>query len=221
MLRRWSTTSKLLALLAVASGAVAFTTVRGYEQRLERLRPALGSLVEVVVANRAIARGTILAPDSLSLVEIPSGFAQPGSAGSFDDVVGRTVLADVAEGETITRTRLAAPGTGPVAALVPPGLRGFPLNVTVPDGTVVPGDAVDVLATFGGRQPYTETVVSAVEVLDVLREASSGTLTGAQSTSAALVVVVSPEDAERLAYAGAFANLAITVAPVATDPISA
>ena len=216
-LRRWSTTSKLFALLAVASGALTFTMVRGYEERLERLRPALGSLVDVVVADRAIARGSVLAPEALRVDQLPSKFVQPGASASIDDVVGRTVLADVAPGETITRTRLAASGVGPVAALVPPGLRAYPLNVTVPDGTVVPGDAVDVLATFGGERPYTETVVSGVEVLEVLKEAPSGALGAGPSPSASLVVVVTPEDAERLAYAGAFASLAVAVAPVVTS----
>jgi Flp pilus assembly protein CpaB len=146
---------------------------------------------------------------------VPSAFVQPGAIATIDDLIGRTVLADVAPGETITKTRLAAPGVGPVAALVPPGLRAYPLNVTVPDATLVPGDAVDVLATFGGRQPYTETVVSGVEVLQVLDEAPAAALAGAPTASASLVVVVTPEDAERLAYAGAFASLAVTVAPVA------
>jgi pilus assembly protein CpaB len=214
LLRRWSTTSKALVLLAVASGAVAFMIVRGYQERLERLRPALGSLVQVVVADREVPRGTALAPDHLRVDQIPSRFAQPGSFGSIDDVLGRALTADVVAGEAITRTRLAAAGVGPVAALVPPGLRAYPLAATVPDGAVAAGDAVDVLATFGGRQPHTETVVSGVEVLGVLGEAPSAGLAGAPATSASLVVVVTPEDAERLAYAGTFATLAVTIAPV-------
>ena len=214
MLRRWSNASKLLVLLAVASGLVAFTMVRGYQQRLERLRPALGTLVPVVVADAPIARGTALDAGSLRIDEVPSRFAQPGSFGSVDGLVGRTLLADLAAGETLTRTRVAVPGVGPVAALVPPGLRAFPLDVSVPEGTIVAGDAVDVLATFGGRQPYTDTVVSGVEVLDVPEPAAPGGIGPDQTASASLVVVVTPEDAERLAYAGAFATLAVTIAAV-------
>jgi Flp pilus assembly protein CpaB len=214
VLRRWSTTSKVFALLAIASGAVAFTTVRGYETRLERLRPALGALVPVVVADAAIPRGTVLDAASLRVDEVPSRFTQPGSVASIDDVVGRTLIAEVAAGEAVPRTWPAAPGVGPVAALVPPGLRAFPLGVSVPEGTALAGDAVDVLATFGGRQPHTETVVSGVEVLDVVGSTPTSGLATTEATSASLVVVVTPEDAERLAYASAFASLSVTVAPV-------
>ena len=78
-----------------------------------------------------------------------------------------------------------------------------------PPGTVTAGDRVDVLATFATGQPHTETVVSGAEVLVVMAGQGLDEL-GAGTT---VVLLVSPEVAERLAFARAFADISLAVAP--------
>ncbi len=214
MRRRWSRASKVFALLAVLCGALSFALVRGYAARLEALRPAVGTPVPVVVAAEAIARGTVLGEDALRVQEMPSAFAPPGALGSIDQALGRTVGSDLAVGEPLTRTRLGATGAGPVASLVPSGLRAFPVQADVPAGSVQAGDRVDVLATFGGPHPHTETVAEGLEVLLVVGD--DGGSVGLASTGASapsLVLVVSAQEAERLAYAKAFADLSVAIQP--------
>jgi len=129
--------------------------------------------------------------------------------------VGETVGSDVAEGEPVTRTRLGSAEAGPVASLVPSGLLAFPVDAAVPPGAVRAGDRVDLYATFGGPHPHTETVATGLEVLLLLGdEGAEGTtgLTSSASSGPTLVLLVSPEQAERLAYATAFADLAIAIA---------
>jgi len=120
-------------------------------------------------------------------------------------------VSDVVEGEAITRTRLAVAG-GPVASLVPAGLRAFPIRVGSPAGTVRAGDHVDVLATFGGPRPYTDTVASGLEVLTIV-EPEAGAFAAGGPAGASLVLLVGPEIAEELAYAVAFADLSVAIAP--------
>jgi pilus assembly protein CpaB len=214
--RKWSPASKLFLLLALASGAGAFLVVSAYATKLEALRPAVGDPVPMVVAARDIARGTQLSPDMLTQDETPSSFAPPGSFGAITEVEGRTLLAPLATGEPVTETRLASTGAGPIAALVPPGLRAFVVTSDVPDSVVRQGDTVDVLATFGGGRPYTDTVAEGVEVLSVLAAQTATTSLGGPAPPAGgtrLVLVVSPELAERLAHAAAFAELSVTIAP--------
>jgi len=104
---------------------------------------------------------------------------------------------------------LAPPG-GPVAALVPDGLRAIAITAAVPSGVLAAGDRVDVLATFAsGQQPHTETVVEGAEVLSVVTAAGLEESAGAST----LVLLVTPDVAERLAFARAFADLAVAVAP--------
>jgi len=213
--RRWSPTSKAFAFLAVVAAVAAYGLVRGYAARLEALRPVVGTMRPVVVAAAPIERGTVLTESLLRVAEIPSSFAPPGALPTVTLAVGETLGSDVAEGEPVTRTRLGAAEAGPIASLVPSGLSAFPVVAAMPPGTVRAGDRVDVYATFGGPRPYTETVATGLEVLVLLGDEGADVTTGITSNPSpgpSLVLLVSPDQAERLAYATAFADLAISIA---------
>ena len=209
-LRRWTPRSKLFLVLAVVCGLGAFALVRGYETRLAALRPIAGPAVPVVVAAQPLVRGAVLSEEVLGTASVPSAFAPPGAVRSVADAVGRTLVSDLAEGEAVTATRIGTAG-GPVAAQVPSGLRAFVVPSGMPAGSVRAGDLVDVIATFGGQRPYSDTVGSGLEVLSII-ETEDGA--GALGTGAgpSLVLLVTPEAAERLAYAKAFADLTVTIA---------
>ena len=210
-LRRWSSRSKLLLVLAVASGLGAFSMVRGYAARLEALAPVAGPRVDVVVAARWLPRGTLLDGQAIRVMQVPSAFVEPGAVRRVEDAVGLTLVADLAEGETLTRTRTGSAG-GPIAAQVPSGLRAFVVPSGMPAGSVQPGDRVDVLATFGGPRPYTDTVAGGLEVVSVLDADDGQLLSSGTPGGPTLVLLVSPDAAERLAHARAFGQLTVTVA---------
>lgn len=212
LLRRSSPRSKLLLVLAVVAGAGSFSLVRGYAAEVEALRPSTGGPVPVVVAATDLVRGSVLAETDLREQQIPSAYAPPGAIGSLKEAAGLTLVADLAEGEPLTLTRVGS-GGGPVASLLPSGLRAFVVPAGVPAGVLSAGDRVDVLATFGGPHPYTDTVGSGLEILTVIEE-SSGAFEAGGSGGGSLVLLVSPETAERLAHASAFGHVSITVAPV-------
>lgn len=209
-LRRWSTRSKLSLALAIACGVSAFALVHGYEARLAALRPVAGRPVPIVVAAIPLARGAVLTEDALRVTNVPSAFAPPGAIRSLRDAIGATLASDLAEGEALTRTRLGAAG-GPVASQVPSGLRAFVVPSGMPAGSIRPGDRVDVLATFGGQRPYTDTVATGLEVLSVLASPEGALAVGADA-GPSLVLLVAPDAAERLAHAKAFGTLTLTIA---------
>jgi len=201
-----------MLVLAAACGLGAFGMVRGYEARLAALRPVVGTPVPVVVAAQPLVRGAVLGEDALRLEQVPSAFAPPGALRSIADAVGETLVSDLAEGEAVTRTRVGTTG-GPVAAQVPSGLRAFVVPSGMPAGSVRAGDHVDVLATFGGPRPYSDTVASGLEVLSVLEAEHEGFVASGSGTDGpSLVLLVTPDAAERLAYAKAFADLTVTIA---------
>src|SRR5207245_2589581 len=103
--------------------------------------------VPVVVAARAVARGSPLSASDLRVTAMPRAYAPPGSYSRIEGLSGRVALADLSPGEAVTKTRLARVRAGPVASLIPEGLRAFAVPTTLPLGAVVPGDHVDVLAT--------------------------------------------------------------------------
>jgi pilus assembly protein CpaB len=209
--RRWSPRSKVFLVLALICGLAAFGLVRGYAARLEALRPVVGSPVPMVVAAHDLVRGTVLTQAAVQLRDVPSAFAPPGAFRSTEEAVGRTLVSDLAQGEAVTRTRVGAAG-GPVAAQVPAGFRAFIVPSRMPSGSVRPGDRVDVLATFGGQRPHTETAATGLEVLSVLEPSEDAFAASGAEAGPTLVLLVTPDAAERLAYAKAFADLTLTVA---------
>jgi pilus assembly protein CpaB len=207
--------SRVLMVVAVLVATGATFVLREHLQRLEARAASAGPGQPVVVAAQNLYRGTVLEPAMLSARPVPIRYRPPGALARPADAVGRALAADVVAGEPVTEVRLAPPG-GPVASLVPPGLRGMAVTAPVPRGTLSPGDRVDVLATYGAGQPYTETVATAVEVLQV-HPGTDPDEFGAVST---VILLVDPETVERLAYARAFAELALSVASAQKLPAS-
>jgi len=211
--------------LAVVAGML----VHGYVARAGAAAALMGPRVPVVVAASGVARGAILRSSQLKVVRMPRAFAPPGAFRDIPRAAGRAALTDLAAGEAVTETRLARVRAGPVASLVPQGLRAFAVPTSLPTGSVIPGDRVDVLGTFGAGgagQPHTETVAEGVEVLLVIDSGGGGSASGGGSglgldagsagagATVTLVLLVSPQDEQRLAYARAFADLAVAIAPL-------
>jgi Flp pilus assembly protein CpaB len=200
--------SRMLMVLSVVLGVLTTMALRGHLARLEAAAAAAGPGEPTVVAAAGLDRGTVLGPGMLESQRIPARYRPPGALSRPAEALGRTLAADVAAGEAITTSRLA-PSGGPVASLVPPGLRAVPVASAIPEGTVVPGDRVDVLATFATGQAHTETVVSGAEVLMVLPGSGGDEL----APGTTVVLLVGPEVAEQLAFARTFADLALAIAP--------
>src|SRR5688572_24698189 len=128
VLRRRLPRSALLwfssAGLAAAGAALA---AQSHIAAIEASRPEVGAPTPVVVAASDLTGGATLEATSLGVIDMPSTLVAPGVVTSIDRVSGRVLGADLAEGEVLTETRLARAGAGPVAALVPAGLRAFVL----------------------------------------------------------------------------------------------
>jgi len=211
--RKWSPASKVWAALAVVFGLAAFLLVHGYAQRVQALAPALGRPVPVLVATHDLPRGTQLTEDMLKRLTVPSRFAPPGVVAEPKTASGRVLLAGLAEGEALTVTRLAPKGAGPIAALVPNGFRAVSVPIELPAGSVHAGDRIDVLATYTSGRHHVETVATALEVLLVTDSAqqSTGVADTGGSDPRTLVVLATPDQAESIAYAKAFAVLSVLI----------
>jgi Flp pilus assembly protein CpaB len=212
--RRWPLASKVLVAVAVLLGALAFVVVRGYQDRVEALHPAVGAPVAVVTAATDLARGTVLSDDLLAASSVPSEFVPPGAIRDAASIVGRVLESDVAAGEIVTRSRLAGSAIGPVAALVPDGLRAVIVGGGLPPGTLRAGDRVEVFATYGGGRPHTELVATDLEVVRILSDAIAEPGIGGATTGDAgvmLVLLVDSDTAARLAYAKTFGQLQIAI----------
>jgi pilus assembly protein CpaB len=212
MRRRRPRSSWVLLILSVLIAVAATLALRGYLTRLEAQAAAGGPGRPVVVAAVDLPRGTTLTPESLESRDVPADLVPPGAVTSPSSVLGLPLASDVLAGEVITSSRLSA--GGPVASLVPEGLRAVPVTVDLPPGTVAAGDLVDVLATYATGQAYTETVVEGAEILTAGRGGGGNGFGGGTT----LILLVAPDAAERLAFARAFADISVAVAPASGPP---
>jgi Flp pilus assembly protein CpaB len=214
--RKLPRSSFVLLSISLAFAVTAALVMRAYARRLDVVRPDGGPPVSVVAAAADVARGSVLTEADLEVVTLPSRFAPPRAMHDVARVTGRVAVADIAAGEIVTQLRLAGAGSGPTASLVSAGMRAVEVPVASSVG-VKPGDLVDVIATFGGGGAHTEVAGEAIEVLAVDRAGGGASFGGAtthtstSSGSVGLVLLVSPTDAERLAFASAFATLSIAV----------
>jgi Flp pilus assembly protein CpaB len=144
---------------------------------------------------------------------VPTRFVSPGAVSDARSAEGRVLLAGLAEGEAVTATRLAPRRAGPIAALVPAGFRAVSVPVELPPGSVHPGDRVDLLATFTSGRRHVETVATALEVLVVLGSAdpTGGLADTGEANLRTLIVLATPDQAESIAYAKAFAVVSVLI----------
>ena len=230
MRRRGSRSSSVYVLASIVLAAIAGLTVYSHLRRLEGRTAASGPRVPVLVVSQDVMRGTAIAPHHVSMVHMPQAYVPPRPLSKVSQAAGRVALGDLLKGEVVTDHRLARVRAGPVASLVPEGLRAFAVPTSLPPGTVRPGDRVDVLATFASGQPRTEVGVTGVEVLFVLSGKDLGGTIGEEAgfdaaaagapASTTLILLVAEEQEERLAFARAFANIEVAIAPAEVGALS-
>lgn len=165
----------------------------------------------VVVAHDILAGTTLQAADlRTEAVDLPSELA--GRA--FTDpavVVGRVATATMASGELVQASAVVGgDAADPRFQLSVPVERSRAL-----DGLLVPGESVDILATYGtGSDGVTLVVVRKAEVLRV-DLGQRGTLT-ANNDAIILVAVTSPDDALAVTHAAQAGKITLVRATAAS-----
>jgi pilus assembly protein CpaB len=198
--------SRLLMIggLALAVGLLVSFTV------YNRLRAFAGSNsnaggVPVVVAADDIQVGAKLEARDVRVITLPQSAVPPGAFSATSKVVGRGAILPVSKGEFILPSKLAAVNAGAgLPSMIPPGMRA--VSVRVNDvvsvaGFVQPGTRVDVLATGSqGNERQTITVLENVAVIAVGGSLLER-LTGGEAAAPVITLLVSPDDAQKLALA--------------------
>jgi Flp pilus assembly protein CpaB len=209
------------ALLGVAAVVVAVATAAYVADVLASLRhqdAEFGRVGTVVVAARDLALGHRVRPADLATRRVRGRPGEPHALTRVPTGLGRVVAVPVLRGAVVT-TRHLAPARrdgrrGGRRGVVPAGRRAMRVAI---DGGVrpQPGDPVDLYATFdpqaiGAAVEPTLTVARGVPVVAVDR---AGTTTGGGEATVGVTVLVTPEEARRLAFATAAGTLALAIAP--------
>jgi pilus assembly protein CpaB len=221
----------LVVAVAVAAGA-SFLVYRAMSTLAGRQRTV--DTVATVVAARSVPVGTLLTKDDVKTVAWPAGSTVPNSFRKVDEVVGRGAVAPIAENEPLTAGKLAASGVGGgLPPTIPEGMRAISVktnDVVGVAGFVVPGTRVDVVVTVRGSQDEgrSRVVVSNVQVLaaGTRFDQEKARADGKPIPTSVVTLLVTPEDAERIALATSEGQITLTlrnpldVAPTETKGVA-
>ena len=217
----------------IAALLVALLTVRLVMSDLDALHRGartFGATRPVVVARADLGLGTHVRSHDLRVVAMPAAAVPPGALAERDAAVGRVVAVPVLAGAAVSDRALAPRRRDGLSGIVAPGRRA--VRVTAADGLRPDaGSVVDILATLdsrdvGGTVQPTVVVATGARVLAVdpspsAHDAGAGTAT----ERVGVVVLVSVEEASRIADASARGVLMLALDPpeaacVSDPPVS-
>jgi pilus assembly protein CpaB len=199
--------TRLLMIGFVALALAAFVSFSVYR----RLNNPGGANVapgdNIVIAATDISLGAKIEDMNVRVVQLPAADLPPRHFRQKSQVLGRGVIVPIAQGEYVLPEKLAGENAGSgLPALIPTGMRAVSVRVNEVIGVagfVVPGTRVDVLLTgspSGSGGERTTTVLENVAVI-ASGQRLERSVTGEAQTAPVITLLVSPDDAQRLALA--------------------
>jgi pilus assembly protein CpaB len=212
---RRTRTFVVVGVAVLLAGLASFGVYRAIQHIPVREVPIASKYI--VVAKESVPVGTMLSKEQVKLVGWPADSPVVGGFSKEDEVVGRGVTASIVENEPITESKLAPRDSGAgLPPTIPPGMRA--MSVRVNDvigvaGFTVPGTRVDVIVTVRqDKETMSRAVVSNVQVL------AAGTKIDQQKSkdgqpmpTAVVTLLVTPQDAERLALASSEGQIVLAL----------
>jgi pilus assembly protein CpaB len=202
-------TKRLIGGMAAALVIALLASMYVYRQMKNQavVRPTVTQ--HIVVAAVPLQIGARVDASNLQLIPWPEGEPVAGMFTKIEDCEGRALIRPVVANEPILEDKLALRRAGAgLPAAIPEGMRA--LSVAVNDvvgvaGFVVPGTMVDVLVTgqvpaARGSENITRTILENVPVLAAGQKIEQDR-EGKPQTVPVVTLLVSPEDADKLAMA--------------------
>ncbi len=162
----------VLPLLAAVIVVAAFLIVS---------RAPVARLQHVLVTTQALAAGTVLTAADVSEATTPT--LAVGDLTAVQNAIGQTLTVPLAAGEHIRQEDLVPPLSAALTQELPVGERAVTVSLTAVAAVgfqLVPGNRVDVIATFGASSgpknaPLSDLVLSNVLILRVAAPATGAT----------------------------------------------
>jgi len=206
----------LVLVLSVVVAGLATSFVYRAVQRIP-VREVEVKNYHVAVAAKSLPIGTMLTPSDVKLVPWPSSSPVAGAYTKVEEVANRGLIVPVMENEPLTASKLASPEAGAgLPPTIPTGMRAISVKVNEVIGVagfVVPGTRVDLVVTLSKRDDgLSRVVVTNVQVLTAgTRYDQEQAKDGKPVPSTVVTLLVTPEDAERIALASAEGSIMLTL----------
>jgi len=226
MNRQTRTFVVLVVAVVVAAGAsyAVYRAVASIPVRQVEIATA-----KAVVAAKPMPVGTLVTRESVKEIDWPARTPLTGGYARIEDVIDRGLVAPVVENELLTVNNLAAKEAGAgLPPMITEGMRAISIRVDEVinvAGYVTPGTRVDVLVvinpTQDGSDRIARVVVSNVPVLTsgTRYDQDESRKDGKPIRSTVVTLMVTPEDAERIALAQSDGRLMLTLRnPLDVEP---
>ena len=200
--------TRKIVIVALLMGVITVGALSFYLNNLDQpVRAGAVEEVDVVVARSTIPAHTRITTEMLEMQSLPETALHPEAARSLDQVAGGVSMSMIATGEQVIGSKVVTDeATASFSYRVPEGMRAIALpasDISSVAGYISPEDKIDIIVTYSDAEieeyTVTHTKFQNVQVL------AAGYLTEpkdeANQEGDTLVVAVTPEQAEVLAYA--------------------
>jgi len=198
----------LAGFAALVAALVVYSALKKREQMY---KDAIAQSVDIVVAAHYLTIGSKLDQTSTKLTKWSKASVPPGAFTDAGSVMGQYTKTGFVENEPIVADRLFSGkmNAGPLPLLVPKRMRAMSVPVDeVSDiaGFVLPHAHVDIVVTVGA---YSKIVLQNVEVLATAQDIEK--INDQPQVVHTITVLVTPQDAERLALASGQGGLRLAM----------
>ncbi len=211
----------LAGLAATLAALVVYTSLK---KKDEEVRRVLAETVPIVVAAHDIAVGARIDAGALRLERWPRNSLPPAAIVDLSSVIGSVARGEFVENEPIVTARLVPGGktSGILPLMIPNNMRAMSVAVDeVADmsGFVLPDTRVDVLVSLAGndKEPGRSKII--LENIQVLAVAQTLERKDNPQPERVVTLLVTPEEAERLAVAGTQGKLHLALRGYGDDAV--
>lgn len=212
---------KRIIVLAVILGLLTVGVLYYYLESLKLVPEKKVELTEVVVAINTIPAHVKVSSEMVTIKSLPSEAVHPDAAINIEQVVGFTSKVEILNGEQFLRSRVATDESkSSLSYRIPENMRA----ITVPvsefssvGGYTIVGDKIDVLVSYNdvtiNPTLITVTQFQNIEILEKgpLVPTSDDSVAMNQGVTSSLTLLVTPSQAEIMAYAIASGNIYMTL----------
>ncbi|HVY38476.1 MAG TPA: Flp pilus assembly protein CpaB [Polyangia bacterium] len=216
--RRSGTRAALFWAFALVMGLGTALFIARYLEK--RTGGAVVPIAKLAVAAVDLPLAGKIKAEDLKLEDWPADHLPAGAIRDPKELVGRILISRVLAGQPILPGMLAAKNAGNgLAALIPPNMRAMAVrvdDVVGVAGFIHPDDRVDVMVTLrpqrAGAETTSKVFLQNVKVLAVGQEVEANDQARMHASPATVAtLLVSPQDAERLALASSEGRLLLTL----------